>query len=611
MAVLKISGNSSLGNKLSLNRNEVSVSDLDLQLSVIRNQEMDNTVGNVGSTNLTISNIAGNVLTVPNLPDYSGFNREITSWACKNTTSNNIPSVLCSSISYEAKTVTLTSASGFSIGNTISLYNPFLNWSFSGDQSTNASIPVNPSKSWMASATGGGTLIPKKDGLFRWIFYGTSGSGFCRPGLATSSNWTTWDVSNNQNPILEAAEVPGSPTSIYFAGNYVMSDTSICTLMGTNVGMRIVSFNNDVSDFSFSDIIFSPRVLVPGGLAKIGSYYHMLYMDVSTDLAHREICAAKSLSIDGPWTEYQKIVHAAIAPTGTIWDLTCDMPVIINDGNKIFGIFGGQTNNLGGGVGYINREGVLLDFDSDTETWSINSKGPVLLNPIDWPVGSWPPWFYDHIGIAISTQIDGSTMYMGMTFKGYLATMLKLKNFTNETSSSSISNKLMLGEPSIYIPPILQDISVSAVTRGFQCTDSGWTFDSSGDILIQGLESGSTIKIDLSTYLIMNNYNTIDDITAYYTVNIKSGGINVANFSGSHFQLNGDTDYELYQSYSLTGVADTSILTWTCHIDVPEVSQDNIESETGFQINDVSIQSGPQQQINVLFSEAYAGIICM
>jgi hypothetical protein len=55
---------------------------LDFKLSVIRNLEMNNIVGDAGSSNLTITNISGPtgmILTVPNLPNYSEFN-DPSSW---------------------------------------------------------------------------------------------------------------------------------------------------------------------------------------------------------------------------------------------------------------------------------------------------------------------------------------------------------------------------------------------------------------------------------------------------------------------------------------------------------------------------------------------------
>jgi len=432
------------GNKLKF-KELISIpgTGMDWQLSVIRNQEMDNTVGDAGSTNLHVSNIAGNTLTVPNLPSYSKF-YETNTWAVKNTSVNGT-AVLCTSINDVAKTITLTSASGFSIGTRISIFNPYLNYNFSGDQSTGPSIPADGGTAWMSSETGGGTILPPKNGIKRWLFFGNNGA-VNSMGLATSSDWKTWDVSNGKKPVLMAAEVPGSPTSIYSAGGYVMVDNSICCMLGTNNGARIMCFSDDVSSFTFTPIIPASGVSAPGGLAKIGNYYHILIMDTSSGVAQRQIQALKSLNIEGPYTKYQDIIYGAQAPFGTAWDWICDMPVIINDGVKIFGIFGGQAQatSLGSGVGYINRQGILLDFDSDTETWSINSKGPAFINPIDWP-GS--PWYYDHVGAAISTYIDGSIMYMGATFKGYAATMLKLENFNSGSQNiPSNSNKLTLGD---------------------------------------------------------------------------------------------------------------------------------------------------------------------
>jgi hypothetical protein len=139
------------------------------------------------STDLTISAIDGNVLTVPNLPRYERFTKETGSWLARSTNVNQT-ATLCT-INDVEKTVTVDSSSQFSIGHNIALFNPFLNTEFSGDQTTGPSIPPNFYISWMNSETGSGPILPKKDGVYRWLFFAY---GSCAmPGLTTSYDMET------------------------------------------------------------------------------------------------------------------------------------------------------------------------------------------------------------------------------------------------------------------------------------------------------------------------------------------------------------------------------------------------------------------------------------
>lgn len=417
------------------------VPQLTLKLSVIRNAEMNNIVGDAGSTNLTITaiNPTTGVLTIPNIPVYSGFTKEISTWAIKDV-SNNTTSILCT-VDSAGKTVTLNPSTGtttFTVGHNISLFNPYLNYSFSGDQSVFPSITIDASTpAWRNYSSGGGTIF--KDGsIYKWLFFGQQISGNNQVGLAVSSDMMHWDVSNGDQPIVTTA-MSGS-TSCFTSGNIMMVDSSYCCVLNYNAGgenyFKLMYFNKDVSALSFSASLKTHGYY--GSIEKIGTDYYMLYMDVSTGVTHRSIKAAKSTSgIEGPYTDYQTIISAVTAVAGTIWDVACEMPTIINDGVKIFGMFGAQGTGPGGsypgpgidgGVGLTNTEYVMLDFDANTHLWSIDPLGPVIINPIDWPSD---PWNADHCGSNLSTLIDGSTMYMGLTMHGteYNATMTKLKNF--------------------------------------------------------------------------------------------------------------------------------------------------------------------------------------
>jgi hypothetical protein len=135
-------------------------------LSVIRNQEMNNIIGDVGSTDLVITDISNNVFTVPNLPIYSGFQTEVSTWVVENTSTNS-SSVFASAIDDVNKKITVDSNIGYSVGNSIALINPFLNYEFSGNQTSIPSISNTGAPAWRNISSGGGPIF--KDGsTYKW-----------------------------------------------------------------------------------------------------------------------------------------------------------------------------------------------------------------------------------------------------------------------------------------------------------------------------------------------------------------------------------------------------------------------------------------------------------
>lgn len=432
--VTNISGTD--GHKLILTKTNNAVYGIDWKLTVIRNAEMNNIIGDATSTDLIISAINGSTLTVPNLPNYDGFLRETSTWACKSTDTNTT-ATLCTNIDLVNKTVTVNNISQFGIGNSIALYNPFLNWEFVGDQTSGSFIPPSGSYPWMNSETGAGVIFkigPNYNVLFQGL-----GVGISSVGLACASSLSgPWTVSNGGNAFLTAAQaaaaVDAEITSVYPTGRIHTLDSSMYITVCSNKGPFLMYFGEDLSTRTYSSLLI-PKSYFPNGtgygsIEKIGDNYHILVLDVSTALAKREIQAWKSSSLQGTYTLYQRIYRGELSPYGTAWDYITDGPNLFYDGYKYMALFGGQAQggSYGAGVGNTNRVQCLLDFDPITETWSLNSKGPVLINPIDWP-GAYS-WCADHTGAVVCTYFEDNDMYLGACFKGYRFALLRLKNYT-------------------------------------------------------------------------------------------------------------------------------------------------------------------------------------
>jgi len=409
---------------------------LNFKLSMIRNQEMNNIVGDAGSTNLTISNISDNTLTIPNLPSYGGFYQDISSWVVVPTNGSNLESpVFCASINDVNHTVIVKdNVARFSIGQNVALYNPFLNYKFVGNQISTPSIAPSDLVGWGNTYCGSGSLM-KVGSTYKWLFYALTTS-YNQIGLATSSDLQTWNIENNGGPWVQITDLPNC-SSIFPSGNIGQIDSSYYCLVQANnattslAEIKIMYFDQDVSNRTYSAALKTNAGA--GSVTKIGSEYHILYIDVSTSMPYRNLRAAKSSNLDGPYTDYQvSIMFAASAPAGTSWTTAVSAPTIYNIDGSVFGLVGVEGANYAWGGGVNNRQHALLDYDSNTQTWTLNPKGPVMLNPIDWGnTGSSDySWAVDHDGAGQTLFIDGSSAYFGNTFGSgsntYRASMTKL-----------------------------------------------------------------------------------------------------------------------------------------------------------------------------------------
>jgi hypothetical protein len=283
-----------------------------------------------------------------------------------------------------------------------------------------------------------------KDGsTYKWLFYGYQTGVNNQIGLAASLDMINWTIQNNGGPWITKAQLGANCLSVYAAGDIGQIDSSYFTTLqyvNSDTGKaesRILFFDKDVSNLSMTGMIKDNSL--PGGIVQIGSEWHMLYEDISTSLPYRNIKAAKSTAgIGGPYTDYQMIVYAADpvhSPAGVCWDLSTEQPTIHKINGKVFGLFGTETYDYKAGVGYGDRAHALLDFDENTQVWSINSKGPIFIAPMNWqnvPGSPGYTWAGGHDGQGQCMLVDGSTIYMGNAFlyttSTYQAPMMKLKN---------------------------------------------------------------------------------------------------------------------------------------------------------------------------------------
>lgn len=425
-------------------------------MCLIRNKELDNTLSLTDSTKLTISAINGKVLTINNLPNYIYFNK--SGWAAMlcdqdKTTTGFDPTPtgdynyknFCT-INKDAKTLTFGATADLAlweVGDTLILYNPFLNYQFTGNQSNSPFLSVNGAPAWRSSQTGSGPMFRHSDGRFIWMFTGYQ-SAIGRIGYVYTTDMVNWTVGNGDNYVFDAttAGIPNCDTVNLCGSAYPCNDGTgryWCPFFYGRVSdghgeHRILYFDEDLTTFTYSGVIMADREngFAGGTIMKIGAEYHFIYMLITTlGVIYRSINAAKSVNLEGPYVDYQTdivIGEGGGANDGVAWSHAVDAPAMFNDNVNIWGLFGAtsqysQSGNKG------NREYCFLNFNQTTETWSVDTIGPAIINPFYYQnINNTYLWAGDHAGGYPSFFMEGNDIYMSITMKGvvYEGTVVKL-----------------------------------------------------------------------------------------------------------------------------------------------------------------------------------------
>jgi hypothetical protein len=418
-------------------------------MCLVRNREMDNRLSLANSTQLKISAKSGQVITVDNLPNYHRFDE--ANWVamlCDEDKTNahdgsggDYLYKSFATIDRKTKKITLIgSLAAWEVGDNLVLYNPFMNYEFVGDQTSIPTWKVAGAPAWRASSVTSITYWLGLDGVYRCLLGCVSTStGYATTGYATATSMAgPWTIQNGDAPVVTAANLADCSGTIYPSGSVirladnrnavfvVYSDTS------GRISIRIMLFDDNLTTITFTNKIFNPTYnLAAGGLEYFGGYFHVLYYYRPASLSDWEIRAAKCSTIDGTFVNYQtNIVKGSTSEDATAWKDHIDAVTIIKTKNKVFGLFGSTAYaSISGSKG--NRIYSLLDFDNITQTWSINQRGPVLINPFYWSnISADYDWASDHLGgfPGLFRDTDGQ-YYTAVTAKGsaYQGSLLRLK----------------------------------------------------------------------------------------------------------------------------------------------------------------------------------------
>lgn len=328
------------------------------------------------------------------------------------------------------------------IGHALVLYNPFLNYEFVGDQTQ---APLFTGKgaggTWRSSYAINGGIYKHSDGRYIWLMPGYDGTKY-QIGYFESTDMLNWTVGNNDTPVITPDMIDDcfgvhQTGTIKRGGKLDLYCTVVCLRASDhskNV-TRIMYFDEDLTTFEFSDSLLDETVslgCLGSSVIKTGGYYHMIYLYGEASAPDREIRVAKSLALEGPYVDYQTIVSGVTANDGQAWSYDVANMSIFKTGSRVWGLFGGQSQWAGSG-NRGNQYFCLLNFDEDTETWSVDRRGPVIMNPayfknitenVDYE------WCSDHCGGYPALFIDGKNVYLTVSMKGtiYQPALLKLKN---------------------------------------------------------------------------------------------------------------------------------------------------------------------------------------
>jgi hypothetical protein len=427
---------------------------LSFNYTLIRNLQLDNTLSASDSSMLSITSKNEQIITIDNLPDHIGFDSSgwIAMLCDANKTSTPSDPTATGDYSYKSdcdiirnnKTLTFPIAydlTDWEVNDNLVLYNPFLNYHFVGDQTSDPLISVSGAPAWRVAASVGGPIWKHSNGTYYRLFSGYNSYSI---GYATSPDMISWTMGNDDNPIVTPAS-SGLTNCTYLVacGNIIkISNGNYCIPVGCarsdttpTQKMAIMYFNEDASNISFSDYIsFSGTDIYgigEGSILKIGSYYHILCRTTEALAVQRKIVAAKSLDLEGPYTTYQTVVDPSnnyANNDGVAWSNNVDAPLIGQFHNNIFGLFAGFSRwSPSGNKG--NREYCLLDFDPSTEIWSINQIGPVIWNPLYFQdiYGNYD-WAGDHMGAEPAMFIEKNDIYFVCSMRGivYQTALIKL-----------------------------------------------------------------------------------------------------------------------------------------------------------------------------------------
>ena len=405
----------------------------------IRNSEMNNLLSTSTGTPILVTgiNTANNTITLSWMPYIASIVSPTSGkeWALLNTINNTggvDPAVVgdysdilkIASGDYATKTLTYTVALGaevnWDIGDKVMLYNPFeAKWDWKVDP-----LMEESGVGWRSDYVAPSGIFQKKDGTYVMLVTGKSKTGVRSVGAFSASSLSaeTWTVMNSDAAIFAFGDSPwcSNAISMYQVSKLKDEDRYIAYVAGENAAGKWnigwVKFAED-----FTDIKWSPTEIVDSSdyadgftAASVIEYnggYRLVCVGRSADLTTEAWKAIEFYgdSQDGTFTAPSVIIDGLSTNDGIFNSSHTDMFCHFKYNNKLYCIIGGTSRYLSSGSRGNRVYGLMLwDESLNTPAWVIDSRSPVLINPLSgsyiW--GASYLWSQDHLGGAPTMFYD-------------------------------------------------------------------------------------------------------------------------------------------------------------------------------------------------------------
>lgn len=358
----------------------------DYNTPYIINNEKDPEQYGANSTQMLITDVTGQVITLDNLPDYIKYNPNLArypGWTIVELSSGYGGIELIDEIDVTNKKVTTarTPAVTFSVGDDVALFNPFISYDFLGTQ-TGGGLIDKAGSGWRQTAVSPGVIFKHSDGRYIMLVNGTSGAT-PTVGAFESDDMITWDVLNSDMAVIDTSFKAWTTNGVRVMGQAIDNGdgTFTCGVVGLN-GSNLwvaswLTFDEDLTTFTSTDSakFTGTNDIIAISFAYYNSEYHVVYNDVdysSEDSA--TVTHEKASTLDGTYANVSTIDDGSTFNSrDTIYysKFITGLMLFVDEDDKLKCMVGAVSNYNDS----FNEDTVswgYIEFDDDTDSWTFN-----------------------------------------------------------------------------------------------------------------------------------------------------------------------------------------------------------------------------------------------
>lgn len=386
--------------------------------SVVRNEELNNIVESSTTNLIEITAINGNTITVNYLPE-AGFKTSID-WFVLSIDSCNVKTVSyfgdytvydkVSSFDFVSKEVELVSSSGFTVGDRLSFYSPWVNYEFLPNQETAGILSDDPLVAWRdIYVIPSGAWYDESTERYMLLLNGRGSTGF-EVGYAWCDDLSVnnWTIGNSDAPIILQSDDPDFTNRVNANGNPIDLGNGRVTFLLMTTGAAstqdwmfyICEMNKDCTDISFSGPLDIPSGRYVGNLTIYDGKYTILAGVYNVDTALRTYEMYQSDTIDSGYTKTCDVYTTEYDGHDSVWlEGRSDGTLAFVENGSLYAIVMGESRYYISG--HKGRFAGLMKYDDEENEWVIvNNFAPELINPnyFNNIAGESYAWAYGHIG---------------------------------------------------------------------------------------------------------------------------------------------------------------------------------------------------------------------